>query len=547
MSSYLLGHGPRAEATPQALAIPGSAQIPNNAGGYAWPVDDWERLRRFLVLGTEGGTYYVGESKLTRENVHAVERCIAADGVRVVRQIVEIARDGRAPKHDPALFALALTASTGDEATRKAALAALPAVARTGTHLLHFVAHAGEFRGWGRALRRAVAAWFTEREPRALAYQLLKYRQRDGWAMRDLLRLAHPTPPTDLHRALFYWATRGWPGVGDEPHPEEALRQLWAAERLAGVSDEREAADLVRTYRLPREAVPGGLRGSASLWAALAEEMPLTALIRNLATLTRVGVLYPGSPETQAVVSRLRDRNALRAARVHPMTLLTALKTYASGAGVRSSARWEPVGEVVAALDRAFYDAFASAPATGKRILVGVDVSGSMSAAVNGTPGMSAREAAATFALVLMATEPGATVVGFDAQIHQLPVMAGARLDHVVDVLAQTGGGGTDCALPVRYAVERGLEVDAIVIVTDSETWYGPRHASQALLEYRARVNPAARLVVLQTAANTVTVGDTGDAGTLACVGFDAAVPRVVADFLGAERAGDPAMAAADA
>ena len=41
--------------TPQSQPIPGSAQVPNSAGGYTWQVDDWTRLDRFLILGAEGG------------------------------------------------------------------------------------------------------------------------------------------------------------------------------------------------------------------------------------------------------------------------------------------------------------------------------------------------------------------------------------------------------------------------------------------------------------------------------------------------------------
>ena len=68
------------KTTPQSEPIPGTNQVPNSAGGFAWELDDWARLDRFLVLGSEGGTYYVGERKLTRENAAVVARCIAADG-----------------------------------------------------------------------------------------------------------------------------------------------------------------------------------------------------------------------------------------------------------------------------------------------------------------------------------------------------------------------------------------------------------------------------------------------------------------------------------
>jgi len=96
--------------TPQSAPIPGTAQVPNSAGGFAWAVDEWSRRRRFLVLGSEGGSFYAGEWQLTRENAVAVASCIAADGPRAVAEIVAVSRDGRAPRNDAAIFALAMAA-----------------------------------------------------------------------------------------------------------------------------------------------------------------------------------------------------------------------------------------------------------------------------------------------------------------------------------------------------------------------------------------------------------------------------------------------------
>ena len=132
---------------PQSAPIPGSGQVPNSAGGFAWAVDDWSRLRRFLILGSEGGSYYASEKNLTRKNAKAVARCVAADGLRTVAEIVAVSTDGRAPKNDPAILALALAAGRGDEATRKAALEALPNVCRTSTHLFQFATFVEAFRG----------------------------------------------------------------------------------------------------------------------------------------------------------------------------------------------------------------------------------------------------------------------------------------------------------------------------------------------------------------------------------------------------------------
>ncbi len=122
--------------TPQTEPLPG--QVPNNAGGYFYAIDDWALLDRFLLLGTEAGTYYVSPVKLTKESAGAIQRLLATDGLQVVARIVAVSKAGRAPKNDAALFALALAAACDDQPTRQAALAALPQVARTGTHLLQF-------------------------------------------------------------------------------------------------------------------------------------------------------------------------------------------------------------------------------------------------------------------------------------------------------------------------------------------------------------------------------------------------------------------------
>src|SRR5262249_10368963 len=81
----------RAE-TPQSAPIPGRepAMVPNRAGGWAFEIDEWARLDRFLILGTEGSTYYAGEREMTAENVGNLRACIAQDGPRVVARVLAL-------------------------------------------------------------------------------------------------------------------------------------------------------------------------------------------------------------------------------------------------------------------------------------------------------------------------------------------------------------------------------------------------------------------------------------------------------------------------
>jgi len=518
--------------TPQSQPIPGSAQVANSAGGFTFAVDDWTRLGRFLVLGAEGGSYYAGERALTLENAEAVKRCIATDGPRVVREIVAVSEAGRAPKNDPALFALAMCAAYGDEDTRRQALASLPTVARIGTHLFHFAQYVDGMRGWGRGLRQAVGNWYSGMPADKLAYQAVKYGQRDGWSHRDLLRLAHPKPATEQHFGLYHWITQGWESVGEQPHPDAVLRLVWAAERAKVVGNSAEVAALIREHRLPREAVPTQWLNDPFVWEALLEDMPMTALIRNLATLTRVGLLTAQGPETRRVVAQITDEARLRKARIHPIQVLSALKTYAQGHGERGGNTWTPVPAVVDALDAAFYASFGNVTPTGKRWLLALDVSGSMGGGViAGVPGLSPRVASAAMALITAATETRHQFMAFSTTFMPLNISPRQRLDDVLKTVSGLPFAGTDCALPMVWALKNKVEADVFVVYTDSETWAGSIQPVQALRQYRERMGIPAKLIVCGLVANKFTIADPDDAGMLDVAGFDGSTPALMSDF----------------
>jgi 60 kDa SS-A/Ro ribonucleoprotein len=516
--------------TPQSEPIPGSNQVPNNGGGFAFAVDDWTRLDRFLVLGAEHGSYYVSEQRLTVENAQAVQRCIHSDGGRTVQRIVQISEAGRAPKNDPAIFALAMAASLGSLDTRAMALAALPRVCRIGTHLFQFAQNIQAFRGWGRALRRAIGCWYAAREPQELAYQLIKYQQRNGWSHRDLLRLAHPKVDKDspTEKALA-WATGK---IDGSTIPAEGLlTPIRAFEEAKRATTKPEIVRLIREHDLVRECIPTRWLGEADVWEALLDRMPLTAMVRNLATMTRLGLLAPGSAGTNRVLAELANSDRIRKARLHPVGVLMALRTYAAGHGERGRNTWTPVPQIVDALDGAFYLAFGNVTPTGKRWFLGLDVSGSMSAPVSGTP-MSCCEGATAMALVTAHVETHYSICAFADGLRPLPISGQSRLD---DALRHTRGvnfGGTDCALPMLFALRRRLPVDAFVVVTDSETWAGHSHPVQALREYRQRMGIPAKLIVIGMVSSGFTIADPHDGGMMDCVGFDAAVPQLMSDFV---------------
>ncbi len=519
--------------TPQSEKLPGSTQIKNSAGGYVWEVNDWTRLDRFLILGSESGTYYAKPQALTVENAEAVLRCLQADGIRTVARIVEISTTGRAPKNDPALFALAMAAGLGNDETRKAALDALPQVARIGTHLFHFLDYVEGFRGWGRGLRRAVGSWYTQKTPAALAYQAIKYQQRDGWSHRDALRLAHPKALLEEQALIYKWITKGATDFPEGTLADNGLRMIWAFEQAKQATTVREVCTLIEDYRLPWEAVPTQWLADPKVWDTLLPILPMTALIRNLGRLTKLGVLSPMSANGKLVAARLTNEAALKKARIHPLKVLSALTTYQQGHGVRGSLTWQPVQRVTDALDTAFYKSFRNIVPTGKRIVLALDVSGSMSFRdIAGMPGVTPRVGSAAMALVTAATENNVEIMAFSRDFVPLKISPRRRLDDAVKAVSGLPFSATDCALPMKWALKNKVEADAFVVYTDSETWAGITHPSQALVPYRQKMGIAAKLVVVGMVSNGFSIADPKDAGMLDVVGFDTATPALMSDFI---------------
>lgn len=511
-------------STPQTEKIPGSTQVANSAGGFSWQVDDWTRLDRFLVLGTEGGTYYAGERKLTIDNADCVKRCIDNNGKRTVERIIEVSVNNEAVKTDPAIFALAMAAKMGDDVTRKLALQAVDKVCRIGTHLFHFAEYIESFGGWSRGSREAVARWYNNRPADELAYQLVKYKKRGGWSHQDLLRLAHVKPVDDAHNALYCYVIKGsTDGVGAFV---EACEELKECKRV------NKVVRLITEHNLPREVIPTEWLNRSEVWEAMLPGMPMTALIRNLGNLSKAGVLAPMSDAVNLVVDKITNKEALKKARVHPLALLVAQNIYGQGHGHRGRGSWEVVPQVVDALDDAFYMAFKQIEPSGKRMLLALDVSGSMEwSNIAGMPGVTPMVGSAAMAMATARSEKNYHIMGFSHELVKVPITARQKLKTAIATMQTVLPGETDCALPMIWAKQNKIPVDQFVVYTDSETWAGYIHPTQALNEYRQKMGIAAKLVVVGMVANKFTIADPNDAGMMDVVGFSTSAPTVISNF----------------
>lgn len=522
--------------TEQTSPIPGreAEQKLNNAGGYSFVLDSWGVLDRFLVIGSEGGGAYATQKDVTKMSFTNTLACIEQDGLRAVAQAVEYSISGRAPKNDPALIVLALAAAKGSAEVQAAAYAALPKVARIGTHLFTFVSVLNSLGKWNSAAKRGVASWYTNRGTDRLAVQLIKYQQRNGWSHRDVLRLAHVKPTNDMLSNIFKYVTKG----ADALEQGSPVPQLFIDfERLKRAKSKKEVIRLIESNKdISWELVPTHFLKEPDVLMALVPAMGLTATIRFLGRLSAAGVLNGMSEGQKLVVAKLSNAKELRKQRLHPVTILQSMKQYSTGHGEKGSLAWLPNQRVVDVLDNAFYASFENSEDTGRGNFVAIDCSGSMfwnSSKVIGSPNLVAADVAACMALGIVKKQSNYMITAFGSSLTELKISPNMRLDSVLKVISSSQMGGTDCALPMRYAENKKIaNVDLFTVITDNETHSGHTgHPLQTLASYRKKYNPLAKLAVMATSVSEFTIADPLDGGMLDIAGFDSATPAILADF----------------
>ena len=519
--------------TPQTRMTPGRTdEVKNSAGGFTFKVDDKTRLERFLMLGSDKGSYYASERKLTGENVKFVNEMVNKNERLVVDTTVDISVNGRAAKNSPALFTMATVMAKGKD--KAYARAALPKVARTPTHLFEYAQYIDDLAGWGRAKRQSVADWYESKDVDRLAYGVVKYRQRNGWTHRDLFRLAHPK---NVDESIVKFVLNGTVGV-DAPNVIEGFAKVQAAKNVD---------DVLRALNdypvLPWEAIPTQFLKEAKVWQTLFYQgsIPQTALLRNVKRFAKIGafkdMMFAGE-----VAKRLADTEQIRKGRVHPVAYLNALYIYTKGELIReknsywsSSTRrkdWDTNPKIAGALEDGFNNAFGNVVPSNKRTMVSIDTSASMTwEGPAGLVGLDCREAAAAMAMVLVRTEPYVTVNAFSTSLTDAGISDRDSLETVMRKIDRMPAGGTDCAQPMLHAAKHGIDVDTFTVWTDNETWAGRVKPYQALKQYRDKTGLQSRLAVVGMVANDFTIADPTDSGMLDFTGFDSGALRVLADF----------------
>jgi 60 kDa SS-A/Ro ribonucleoprotein len=507
------------------------ADARNEEGARAYQLPPKHALAQLAATGCFNGTFYAPAESQLAALLALVDQ---VDDNVFLAKLAVYSRERAFMKDMPA--ALLLTLSKRDRVLFRSVFNRVVDNGRVLRTLFQMI-RSGQFgrKSLSYALQRTFQRWLND----AGVGRLLSACIGHDPSLRDVLRMARPTPMDNARRALFGWLTNKpvekWVPASTEDLPAE-IRTL-DAYRKAASADEQVA--LLDGVRLRWDLLADAARGP-SVWKAIARQMGPQALRMNLNTLLRHEALNDAEM-VDFVADKIADAEEIHSSRQFPYQYLSAYL----------NAEDALPHKIKAALCQAAEIACGNVPELPGPVVIGLDVSGSMQSPVTGRRGRGATskvrcvDAAALFAAAVLRCNPDSVVIPFDDKAYRVKLDPQDTILSLAARLAQYGGGGTNCSLPMTEAVGayRDRRFAGCVLVSDQESWIGTgRHGSTAVMtawqeflknqaRLQARDDAGPKLVCINLQPNATTQApDRSD--VLNIGGFSDAVFRVVASFL---------------
>ncbi len=488
------------------------ADTVNAAGGKAFALSDKQALAQLACTNTFNGTFYADAETNYKLAVEAADR-LRGDP-EFLAKVAVYARDKAYMKDMPAFLAVIL-ASLDKKLFLKVfrrvvdngkMLRNVIKMARSGAVIKAFNMSAGTFR-------HAIQEWFNNHSP----YSIFRASVGNDPSMRDLLRMSRPRPNTPEKNALFGYF------LGKDV-------ELTA---LPDIVQQYEAYKKDKTLPVPnvdfRFLDSLGLTDAA--WVEVARNAGWTMTRMNLNTFLRHNV-FKNQEVTKVIANRLRNADEIAKAKVFPYQLLQAYKSVEAGVPF----------DVKDALQDAMEIAVSNVPSFPGQVYVAVDVSGSMSSAITGNRGTATSavrciDVAGLFGAAVMRQNKSAQVLPFDTRVHAHNLNDRDSVMTNAQTLAKFGGGGTDCGLALQTLNERQAKGDAVIFVSDNESWVSGGYqgkSTKMMAEWSKFVgrNPKAKLVCIDLAPNITSQVKLDQANILQVGGFSDLCFDVINSFL---------------
>ena len=480
----------------------------NEAGGLAYKLEPKHALAQVAATGTFGNAFYSTAETQLDEVLKLIDE---VDDNQYLAKLALYAREKAFMKDMPAALLVALSVRDTELMHRVfdrvvdngRVLRTVFQMIRSGRFKNNTVKNeAGRGRvGLSSSVQRAFQRWLNT----ASVGKLLSASIGNDPSLRDILRMARPTPKDNARRAMFGWltdksifegvsnkvasgsedgsTTGNTPGKGKKWAPAtEADLPVEVQSLIAYRNSESEEAQALIAGGLDNvrwDLLSDAAKGP-TVWAALARKMGPQALRMNLNTLLRHDVLAT-SAMVDYVAERIADESEIRRSKQFPYQYFAAYL----------NADDNVPQKIKTALHKAAEMACGNVPELPGPVVIGLDTSGSMSSAVTGNRGRGATskmrciDVAALFAAAILRRNPDSVVIPFDTSAYDAKIDPNDSILSIAERLAKYGGGGTDCSLPLVAANQKYAKrkFAGVVLVSDNESWVGTgRHGSTGVM-----------------------------------------------------------------
>lgn len=488
----------------------------NAAGGIAYARSAEEALAQFAVTGTFNDTFYTSGA----DQLDEVKKLAHTVDPEFLAQLAVYSRTSAYMK-DTSAFLLAVLLTRSPDLFK----VVFNRVVDNGKMLKNFVQiiRSGQVgrKSFGTMPRRMIRQFLENRSYE----QLMDDNIGNEPSLADVVKMVHPRGKDAQAEAFFGWV------ISSEKVNKNNLPEIVKNFEIfkAASADERTVPNRLNWQYL------SNCNLSTKEWEHVAtHNMGWQALRMNLNTLARNKV-FENSAVTKQIASKLSDEVAIERSKVFPYQLYVATKM--SQGAVPS--------EIESALETAMEYSTKNVPNfNGKKVLVGVDCSGSMSAPVTGARGtattkVNCNQVGSLIAACLVRNNKGAKVARFDTKAQEVSVL---ETDTIVAATTKIGanGGGTDCGASLSLWNNKGYKADVVFVISDNESWstsYGNHTSTMREWDKFKKNNPEAKLVLIDLAASGNTQAKTNGKDVLNIAGWSDSYFSVVSSFLEGEAA----------
>ncbi|ADB15052.1 TROVE domain protein [Pirellula staleyi DSM 6068] len=457
-----------------------AADVLNRAGGLAYSRTAEQALAQYVATGMLGSTCYAN----AETHLATVLRLAQKVSPEFIARAAIYSRDRAYLKDVPALLVALLTVKSPELVTSELFQRVIdsPKMLRNFVQIIR--SGVVGRKSLGSRPKRLVREWLDARSDQALFVGSVG----NDPSLGDIVKMVHPVPRTPSREALYAWL------IGRE-YEEGALPpivQEYERIKRQVIRGKDELPDVPFSMLTHLPLTP-------SDWKRIARNASWQTTRMNLNTFERHGVLQD-QELVRCIANRLRNPRAIQQARVFPYQLMAAYLNMNETLPAK----------IKAALGEAMELAISNVPRIEGKVLVMVDVSGSMRSPATGNRGSATSkvrciDVAALIAASIVRKNPEAEVIPFSDDVilvkldRQQPVMKQAQQ------LASLPSVGTNCSAALAHANARQLKASMVIYVSDNESWIDSQsqwkghRATETMRQWQLfqKRNPQAKLVCL--------------------------------------------------